>query len=141
MEEGMTDEKVAVQILKTLQQRMQNRIKVASFDKGCWSPENLVELKNTVDVACLPKKGKLDFEAKIREGSNSFRQARRWHPGVESAIYALVASNGLAVCRDRGKEGYKRYVALGVLGRNIHTLGRILLQKARGEREPLRRAA
>jgi len=47
----------------------------------------------------------------------------------------------LAVCRDRGEEGYERYVALGILGRNLHTLGRILLDRAHDEQKSLRRAA
>lgn len=141
MPEGVTDEKVAVEKLKALQTRVKNRIKVASFDKGFWSPENLKALDEIVEVACLPKKGKRDMAAKLREGAPAFRQARRWHAGVESAIHGLVAGNGLTVCRDHGEAGYKRYVALGVLGRNLHTLGRILLQRAQEERPPLRRAA
>ena len=142
MDKGLTDEKVAVTLFKALQQRLQNRIKVVSLDRGCWSPENLKELEKTVDVVGLPKKGKRDLEAKLREGSVSFRQARKWHPGVESAIHALIAGNGLALCRDRGAEGYRRYVALGILGRNLHSLGRILLRRLRqAQPPPLRRAA
>lgn len=141
MARGLTDEKVIVAMITALQKRVHHRIQVASFDKGCWSPENLKALEKIVDVVCLPKKGRLDVAAKLREGSTAFRRTRRWHPGVESAIHGLVASNGLAVCRDRGQEGYERYVALGVLGRNLHTLGRILLKKAQEERPPLRRAA
>lgn len=142
MDRGLTDEKVAVTLFKALQQRLHHRIKVVSLDKGCWSPENLKELEKTVEVVGLPKKGKRDLQAKLREGSLSFRQARRWHPGVESAIHALVAGNGLALCRDRGAEGYRRYVALGILGRNLHSLGRILLRTSRqAQAPPLRRAA
>jgi hypothetical protein len=141
MARGMTDDKVVVSVITDLQKRVQHRIKVASFDKGFWSPDNLEALQKVVKVVCLPKKGKLDTIAQRREYSKSFRQARRWHPGVESAIHALIVGNGLAVCRDRGEEGYERYVALGVLGRNLCTLGRILLAKARKEQPPLRRAA
>jgi len=32
-------------------------------------------------------------------------------------------------CRDKGEGGYERYVALGILGRNLQTLGTILLNK------------
>lgn len=141
MNEGQTDDHVVVERITALQTRMRNRIKTASFDKGFWSPENLAALNKIVKVLCLPKKGKRDFDASVREGAPAFRQARRWHPGVESAIHALVEGNGLAVCRDRGEEGYERYVALGILGRNLHTLGRILLDRAHDEQEPLRRAA
>ncbi len=140
MKAGVTDDQVVAEKIKTLQTRMRNRIHTASFDKGFWSPTNLAALDDVVTVLCLPKKGKRDFDAKIREGAKAFRQARRWHPGVESAIHALIAGNGLAVCRDRGEEGYERYVALGILGRNIHTLGRILLDRMHEEQKRLCRA-
>ncbi|MGH9877359.1 MAG: ISNCY family transposase [Nitrososphaera sp.] len=141
MDKGLTDDKVAVTRFRALQQRLANRIHVVSLDKGCWSPDNLKELEEIVDVVCLPKKGIRDIDAKLREESIAFRQARMWHPGVESAIHALVVGNGLSVCRDRGAEGYRRYVALGVLGRNLHTLGRILLTNSRQEQQPLLRRA
>lgn len=112
MENGLTDEKVVVPLMKALQKRMQNRIEVASFDKGCYTPSNVKELEAIVNVACLPKKGYLTGEAKLREDATPFRKARRWHPGIESAIHALVV--GKAVCRDKGAAGYHSYVALGV---------------------------
>jgi len=55
----------------------------------------------------------------------------RRHPGVESAIGALQAGNGLKRSRDRSELGFARYLALGVLGRNLHTLGkRLIAQEA-----------
>lgn len=57
------------------------------------------------------------------------------HAGIESAIHALMAGNGLDRCRDRGEHGYERYVALAVLGRNLHTLGRLVLGKRRRQRQ------
>jgi hypothetical protein len=141
MKNGVTDEKVSVPLLKNLQKRHDNKIKVASLDKASWTPDNFKELDEVFDVVCLPKKGRLTAEAKFRERAPAFRQARRWHPGIESAIHALVSGNGLAVCRDKGETGYDRYVALGVLGRNLHTLGKILLKQSRDDRQQRRRAA
>ena len=46
---------------------------------------------------------------------------------VESAIGALQAGNGLHRCRDRTEVGFERYIALGVLGRNLHVLGKLLI--------------
>jgi hypothetical protein len=42
-------------------------------------------------------------------------------------IGALQKGNGLKRSRDRRKKGYERYVALGILGRNLQTLGKLLL--------------
>ena len=30
-------------------------------------------------------------------------------------------------CRDRSQRGYERYVGLGILGRNLHVLGKLLI--------------
>jgi len=57
----------------------------------------------------------------------AFRKARKNHPGVESAIGAMQAGNGLERCRDKTDRGYERYVGLGILGRNLQTLGKLLL--------------
>jgi hypothetical protein len=51
------------------------------------------------------------------------------HPGIESAIGALQSGNALERCRDRFEIGFERYMALAVLGRNLHTLGRLLIAK------------
>lgn len=56
-----------------------------------------------------------------------FHQAHQRHPGVESAIGALQSGNGLKRCRDRSEVGFDRYVALAILGRNLHTLGKLLI--------------
>jgi len=63
---------------------------------------------------------------------------------VESAIGALQAGNGLKRCRDRSDIGLQRYVALGILGRNLHVLGKLLIQRdvptseaAYSERKPV----
>jgi hypothetical protein len=48
----------------------------------------------------------------------------------------------LDICRDHGIDGFKRYVALAVLGRNLHRLGALLLeQEAADERRRRKRAA
>jgi hypothetical protein len=77
------------------------------------------------------------------EATVEFREARQSHPGVESAIGALQAGNGQERCRDRSKLGYERYVGLGILGRNLQVLGKLLLaqdaakcEAAKSKRKP-----
>jgi hypothetical protein len=141
MEHGVTDEKILIAVMTRLQQRMKNRIKSASYDKGFYTPHNLKELAALVKVACLPKKGKLTADAKQRQSVREFVTARKKHPGIESAIHALVAGNGLNVCRDKGKDGYDRYVGLAIVGRNLYALGMLLLNKARKKQDVQRKAA
>ncbi|MEA3437530.1 MAG: ISNCY family transposase, partial [Thermodesulfobacteriota bacterium] len=52
------------------------------------------------------------------------------HSAVESAINALE-SHGLDKCPDHGIEGFKRYVAIAVVARNVHRLGAVLQQQER----------
>ena len=62
------------------------------------------------------------------EDSEAFLQARRKHSAVESSINALE-NHGLDRCLDHGIEGFKRYVALAVVERNIQIMGHVLQQK------------
>src|SRR5207245_10238749 len=72
-------------------------------------------------------KGQEKGRQQQKEGTVAFRKGRKNHPGVESAIGAMQAGNGLERCRDKSDVGFERYVGLGVLGRNLHTLGKLLL--------------
>ncbi len=106
---------------------MGGRIQRASFDRGFHSPQNQQELAEIIACVCLPKPGKKQAAEQESAAGVAFRQARQNHPGVESAIGALQSGNGLQRCRDRTELGYERYLALAVLGRNLHTLGRLLI--------------
>jgi IS5 family transposase len=94
-----------------------------SMDKGFYSGDNVNKLSELVDVVVVPRKGRLSIAAKEEESSEDFRKARRQHSAVESAINALEHS-GLDRCPDRGYTRFCRYVWLGVIARNLQTLGR-----------------
>ncbi|MDL1975696.1 MAG: ISNCY family transposase, partial [Deltaproteobacteria bacterium] len=99
-----------------------------SFDKGFHSPKNQEELAAILDRVILPRKGKLSAINKAIEESEEFVRARRKHSAVESSINALE-NHGLDRCRDHGVDGFKRYVALAVVARNLQIVGHILQQK------------
>jgi len=63
----------------------------------------------------------------LANADEDFLAAQQNHPGVESAIGALQSGNGMKRCRDRSEIGFERYVSLAILGRNLHTLGRMLI--------------
>lgn len=121
------DSQVVVPQTRNVQDRFEGRIEEASFDRGFHSPENQTQLAAILTHACLPKPGSQQAAQQEAEASLTFREQRRRHPGVESAIGALQAGNGLERCRDRTELGFERYVALGVLGRNLHVLGKLLI--------------
>jgi IS5 family transposase len=126
---GVQDAELPVPVLKDLQKRFEGKIKSASFDRGFHTPENQKQLSEIVTTPCIPKKGEAQGRQQQQEGTVAFRQARQRHPGIESVIGALQAGNGLKRCRDRSKEGFERYVGLGILGRNLQTLGKLLLAR------------
>jgi transposase, IS5 family len=124
---GVLDQDVLVPAMAELQARVGGKIKSASFDRAFHTPENQEKLAAIVDHPCIPKKGR-EAGRKQQEGASvEFRQARQNHPGIESAIGALQAGNGQERCRDKSKLGYERYVGLGILGRNLQALGKLLL--------------
>ena len=129
MPRDVQDRDVVVEQTRKLQARLKQRIEEVSFDRGFHSPENQEQLSDIVGLACLPKPGSKQSAEQTKSASVKFHQAKQRHPGVESAIGALQSGNGLARCRDGTEVGFERYVALGVLGRNLHTLGKLLIAK------------
>ena len=136
-----TDDQVAIPVVTALAQRFPNLHSI-SMDKGFHSPANQQQLAELVPFPVLPKKGKCTASEAQREADPEFRRLRRRHSAVESAINALEA-HGLDRCPDHGLDGFQRYVALAVVGRNLHRLGALLLaaEAARWRMEARKRAA
>ena len=122
-----TDDQIAVRIIQETKDRF-NQLNECSFDKGFHSPYNQKELAKILDKVILPRKGKLSPINKEIESSEEFREARRKHSAVESSINALE-NHGLDRCRDHGLHGFKRYVGLAVVARNIQIIGHIIRQR------------
>jgi len=131
--ENKTDDSVAIDIVKESQTRFSN-LNVVSMDKGFHSPDNQKELREMLDRIVLPKKGRLSEADKEREYAEEFIQVRHQHSAVESAINALEV-HGLDKCPDQGITGFKRYVALAVVARNIHRLGAIIREQQNNKRK------
>jgi hypothetical protein len=123
------DKAVAVRETQALQQDFDNGVKRLSLDRGFHSPRNQTELSELVDDLCLPKPGAKQSVAQQAAANDAFRAAQQNHPGVESAIGALQRGNALKRCRDRSEIGLERYLQLAILGRNLHTLGRMLIAR------------
>jgi len=136
--EQQTDDKVAVAIAEGAKDRFAN-LAGCSFDKGFYSPDNKRGLANILDYIILPKKGRLSAQDQKIEQSEEFIESRRKHSAVESCINALE-NHGLDRCLDHGLHGFKRYVALSVLARNIQILGH-LIKQIELKREKRRKAA
>ncbi|MFT5491484.1 MAG: IS5 family transposase [Limisphaerales bacterium] len=114
-----------------------------SFDKGFSPQSDREELAEKIALVVMPKKGRHSQADREREGAAAFVKLRKAHSAVESNINSLE-HHGLNRCPDKGLEGFKRYVGLGVLSYNLHRLGREKIardrQGAQGQR-PKARAA
>ena len=141
--EKTTDDRIAVAIVQESQARFPGLSSV-SFDKGFHSRQNQADLQGLLDRVVLPKKGKRSAADSAREQEPEFIRLRRRHSAVESAINAMEV-HGLDRCPDHGIDGFKRYVALAVVARNIQRLGAVLRQQEREnearKRGPYRKAA
>jgi hypothetical protein len=116
-----TDDQIVIGIIEETQNRFPG-LRSCSFDKGFYSPSNLIELSEKLDVAILPKKGKLSEKDKERQSSTEFSEGRRQHSAVESAINCLEV-HGLDKCPDRGLKRFYSYISIAVVSRNLHQLG------------------
>jgi hypothetical protein len=122
-----TDSEIAVDIMREALDKFPT-IASCSFDKGFWSPDNKEALDSMLKTAALPKKGRLSKADKEYQFSAAFTEAQKGHSAVESAINAHE-NHGLDKCPDKGIIGFRRYVSLAVLSRNIQHLGAVLAKK------------
>jgi hypothetical protein len=124
---GLTDDKVPMEMVRMAKCKFKS-LNSCSFDKGFHSPAAQEEIRNVIDMVILPKKGGKSKAEKEREESPEFVAGRKAHPAIESAINALE-NHGLDSCPDYGKESVERYVALGILARNVQILGRMVAKR------------
>ena len=138
-----TDDQIAFAMVGETKQKF-GKLRAVSMDKGFYSPANQEVLKQRLDCVVLPKKGRLSQADKDRESDPEFIKLRKQHSAVESAINALEV-HGLDKCPDHGIHGFRRYIAMAVVARNIQRLGAVLRQKeqeaAQRKRGPYQKAA
>lgn len=127
VDRNQVDSAVVVAQTRIVQTRLLNRIEEISFDRGFHSPENQVQLSQIVPHVCLPKTGAKQSLEQTKSASVIFNRSKKRHSGVESTIGAMQSGNGLVRCRDASELGFERYVALAILGRNLHVLGKHLI--------------
>ncbi|MEK7482870.1 MAG: ISNCY family transposase [Planctomycetota bacterium] len=131
--QNTSDCEIAINMVKETQKIFPN-VSTCSFDKGFYSKSNKEELDKLLDNCIIPKKGKLLLIDKNIEEGEEFKLYRRKHSAIESAINALEV-HGLDRCPDHGIDGFKRYVALAVVARNIQKIGSIILNNCRNRKK------
>jgi len=132
-----TDDQIAVEMVTQAQSRYP-QLSECSFDKGFHSPDNQTQLADQLARVVLPKKGRCNQEEQERESSEAFRRSKRAHSAVESGINALEV-HGLDKCLDHGVTGFRRYIALAVVARNMQKLGSELIRQSRAQEKRRRK--
>ncbi|MBA2693805.1 MAG: ISNCY family transposase [Rubrobacter sp.] len=101
---------------------------LVAADRSVHSKENerLATEQYAVKKVCLPKAGKKSAEREEYEGQRWFKRARRFRAGIEGRISVMARRGYLGRCRDRGEEGFGRWVGWGVLTANLDIMARTL---------------
>jgi transposase, IS5 family len=89
---------------------------LVAADRNVHSKENEQVAKEMgVKKVCLPKAGKKSTERKEHERQRWYKRARRFRAGIEGRISVMKRRQYLGRCRDKGEEGFGRWVGWGVL--------------------------
>jgi hypothetical protein len=124
--EKQTDDQVAVSMVEKSQAAFP--LRAVSFDKGFHSPANRQALEERLELVALPKKGRHSSRRSRTGNAPEFVQgsAQAFRGGIGDQ---RPGNFGLDLCPDHGIVGFKRYVALAVLARNIHRLGVVVRER------------
>ena len=94
-------------------------------DRGVYSSANEEAARGMgVRRVALPKKGAKNEERQRHERQGCFRRARRFRAGIEGRISVMKRRGYLGRCREKGEEGFGRWIGWGVLTSNLHTIAR-----------------
>jgi IS5 family transposase len=97
----------------------------ASADRGVHSADNeAFAAELGVKRIILPKPGRKSETRRQHERQRWFWRGRRFHAGVEGRISVIKRKHGLDRCRNRGQDGFERWVGWGVIANNLTAMGR-----------------
>jgi len=99
-----------------------------SFDRGFYSGPVKKALQSYFKQVIMPKPGKKNQEETNEEMQQSYEKLRRKHSAVESNINELEHS-GADKVRDKGLDGFKKYMGWSVIAYNLKRLGRIVMEE------------
>jgi transposase, IS5 family len=93
---------------------------LVAADRNVHSKENERLAKGFgVKKVRLPKAGKKSAAREEYERQRWFRRARRFRTGIEGRISVMKRRDHLGRCRDKGEEGFGRWVGWGILTANL----------------------
>jgi IS5 family transposase len=78
--------------------------------------------KQRVKQVVLPKAGAKSARRIAHERQRWFRRGRNWRAGIAGRISGLKRGQGLERCRYHGEDGMERWVGLGLIAHDLHTI-------------------
>jgi transposase, IS5 family len=117
---------------KQLQPTLENHLRLfgrppwlVATDRGVYSAANEEAARSLgVKRVGLPKKGAKTEERQRYERQGWFRRAKRFRAGIEGRISVMKRRGYLGRCRDKGEEGFGRWIGWGVLSSNLNAIAR-----------------
>lgn len=117
------------------QKLFQHPPKVATADRGVFSPENEQAARHArVEGVALPQPGAKSEERQAYEAQPWFRAALRFRAGIEGRISSLKRARHLNRCPNRGETGVERWVGWGVITNNLVVIAKKLARRHRAKR-------
>jgi IS5 family transposase len=104
---------------------------VFATDRGGYSAANerLAQQAGVAYVA-LPQPGAKSPARVAHEQQRWFRRAQRFRAGGEGRISVLKRRGSLGRCRDKGEDGFRRWIGWGVITANLRTIARAVATRA-----------
>ncbi len=125
LEGNPSDEKQLLASLENHQRLFGRPPWLVAADRGVYSQENEEAARRMgVKRVALPKKGAKNEERRRHERQGWFRRAGRFRAGIEGRISVMKRRGYLGRCREKGEEGFGRWVGWGVLTSNLHAIAR-----------------
>lgn len=121
--------------LKHHQKLFHHPPKVATADRGVFSPENEQIARDAgIEYVALPQPGAKSQERQAYEAQPWFRAALRFRAGIEGRISGLKRARHLNRCPNRGETGLERWVGWGVITNNLVVIAKKLARRHRAKR-------
>jgi transposase, IS5 family len=99
--------------------------RLVAADRAVYSPENERRCqKRGVERVCLPKAGNNSQQRQEHERQGWFRRGMRFRAGIEGRISVSKRRGFLSRCREKGEEGFHRWVGWGVICSNLGSIAR-----------------
>ncbi len=129
------DERQWTPSLKHHQKLFHHPPKVATADRGVFSPENEQAARAAgIEYVALPQPGAKSDERQAHEAQPWFRAALRFRAGIEGRISGLKRARHLSRCPNRGETGVERWVGWGVFTNNLVVMATRLVRRHRSKR-------